>query len=97
VKVKIGMTFKTVKIYYYLSFLNVSAIMFGILSYLYKLFSVLCLEVCEQDSSLSSYRHIPLRKCHGFLIMFTFFIIRECVYFEGRKRYWIKVWLLVMF
>lgn len=99
-KVKICMTFKIVKIYYYLSFRNVSAILFGILSYLYKLFSVLCLEVCEQDDSLTR----PWVRIHTFssenatvfLIMFTFFILSECVHFEGRKLYSIKVWLLVL-
>lgn len=51
-KEKICMTFKTAKIYYYLSFLSVSAILFGILSLcLYKLFSVLCLVACEQVDS----------------------------------------------
>jgi hypothetical protein len=100
-KVKICMTFKTAKIYYYLSFLSVPAILFGILSlYLYKLFSVLCLEDCEQDESVTRpwvcIHTFLSENARTFLIMLTFLIRSECVYFEGRKGYWIKARLLVL-
>jgi len=49
------------------------------------------------DLSLGLYPHIPSENANPFVIMFTFLIPSKCIYFEGRKRYWIKVSLLVFY